>query len=210
MNPKLGSFPVFCELTDGQCEILIQTGQIQTVEFNDTEVAVEGVCCILSGSASVYSSDSGHPFLLRCLEPGDIFGVATLFGSRRSISRIVARGRLQMYVVPPDVIDGLMRNHDAFRHAYLAFLSDRIAFLSQRIACVTAGSAQRKLAAWLLGLSDADEFTLPVRMGDLPGMLDLGRASVYRAFDLLTEKGYLSRAGNRIRILNRQAMQEDI
>ena len=205
----LNAFPVFRELSDSQCEILIGSGQIREAEFTDAEITGECVYCIRSGNAAVYSMDGERPLLLRCLGAGDIFGVATLYATRRKISRITAKGRVRMLAVPPDVIDGLLHSHDAFRHAYLAFLSDRIAFLNQRIACVTAGSAQRKLASWLLGLSDADEFTLPVRMGDLPGMLDLGRASVYRAFDLLTDRGCIRRTGNRIQILDRQAMQRE-
>ncbi len=203
----LGAFPVFRELTDAQCEILMESGRIQKIACDSGIVEGEGVFCILSGNAAVYSADETRPVLLRCLGAGDIFGVATLYAAHGNISRIRAKGKLRMFRIPPDVIDELLRENDNFRRAYLGFLSDRIAFLNRKIACVTAGSAERRLASWLLGLTDADEFTLPVSVSDLSVMLDLGRASLYRAFDLLTEKQYIQKNGNRIRILDREAMQ---
>lgn len=210
---QLNSFPVFRELTDGQCEILAKSGKVQRIACDGGIVEGEGVFCILSGEAAVYSSDETHPILLRCLRAGDIFGVATLYavcgGGSGRISRIRAKGKLRMLRIPPDVIDDLLRESDGFRRAYLGFLSDRIAFLNRKIACVTAGSAERKLASWLLDLTDADEFALPVSVSDLSVMLDLGRASLYRAFDLLSEKQYIQKDGNRIRILDREAMQNN-
>lgn len=207
---QLKLFPVFRELTDWQCEELMESGRIQRIACDSGIVEGEGVFCILSGEAAVYSSDEAHPVLLRCLGKGDIFGVATLYAAGGHISQIRAKRGLRMLLIPPDVIDELLRDSDNFRRAYLGFLSDRIAFLNRRIACVTAGSAERRLASWLLGLTDADEFTLPVSVSDLSVMLDLGRASLYRAFGLLTEKQYIQKNGNRIHILNREAMQNNI
>ena len=207
MEKRLNAFPVFSELSDSACDALTESKQIQKITCDSGVVEGEGVFCILSGEAMVYSTDEAHPILLRCLGAGDIFGVATLYSKGTTVSRIRAKGKLRMLRISPEVIDELIRENDGFRRAYLGFLSDRIAFLNRKIACLTAGSAERRLASWLLGFTDSDEFTLPVSVSDLSVMLDLGRASLYRAFDLLTEKQFIQKEGNRIRILNRTIMQ---
>jgi len=43
-------------------------------------------------------------------------------------------------------------------------------------------------------------------MNSLCELLDIGRASLYRAFDKLTDDGFIIREGDKITIVNRQAM----
>ena len=93
---------------------------------------------------------------------------------------------------------------------YIDFLSDRIRFLNRRIATLTAGSAERRLAAWLDTVmpDSTDRIVLPFPVNRLADTLGLGRASLYRAFDDLTASGYLTRDGKTVILHDRTAMRQ--
>lgn len=205
---RLNEFPIFSVLSDEECRELTKQGKITELSFTGSQcIRDRAVCCVLSGTAAVYSADETHPLLIRYLEPGDIFGVAALYAGATEISRIEAKSDLRLLSVPQPVIHELMTANEAFLTAYLTFLSDRIAFLNGKIACIGAGSAERKLASWLIGHGESDDFDLPVSISDLAKLLDLGRASLYRAFDALSDRGCIVKNGSHITILNRLALQ---
>jgi DNA-binding MarR family transcriptional regulator len=94
---------------------------------------------------------------------------------------------------------------------FLEFLSGKIRFLNRKIVTLTAGSAERRLAYFLdtsipEGKDDTAEIT--VQMNSLCEMLNLGRASLYRAADRLCEEGFIERIGKTIRIINRKGMMD--
>ena len=95
---------------------------------------------------------------------------------------------------------------------YLSFLSNRICYLNKKIVCLTAGSSERRLAYYLdSALSEAEDRgeltdSITVQMNTLCDMLNLGRASLYRAADKLSEDGFIMREGKTIRVLDRSGM----
>ena len=88
----------------------------------------------------------------------------------------------------------LLTGTPAFALNYVAFLSDRIRFLNRRLACLGAGSAARRLAAWLdASIPDgAAEYELPLSLSRLPDALGVSRASLYRALDELEAAGHIA------------------
>ena len=94
---------------------------------------------------------------------------------------------------------------------YLAFLSEKIRYLNRKIVTLTAGSAERRLAYFLdtsIPENAADIPTITVPMNSLAEMLNLGRASLYRAADRLSEEGFIERDGKTIKVINRKGMME--
>ena len=77
---------------------------------------------------------------------------------------------------------------------------NRIWFLSSRISALTAGTAEQKLAVYLLEQGDME-----ISMTDLSQRLNLGRASLYRAAEELEELGAIAREGKRVKVLERDA-----
>lgn len=209
---KLFDFPIFSTLGAESCRRLEEEGKVINRSF-DVQESVTGraVYLVLSGTCAVYSADSSHPVLLRYLHTGDIFGVATVFSEKETISKIEARSRLTLATVSRDVIRELCRENEQFLDAYLAYLSDRIAFLNGKISTIAAGNADRRLASWILSNvdRDSDELVLSVSISDLARLLDLGRASLYRAFDELTRRGHIKKIGNHIVILDKAALKND-
>ncbi len=169
--------------------------------------APEDICVglICSGHAYVYSGDGGRKVLLRVLERGGVYGVASLFSNEPPPTRISAVGECSVIKIPRDAMRGMLYEDRSLLDAYLTFMSERVMFLNRRIACVTGGSAERRLAVYLLTLSEdaaadesgAAEITLPSGLAELSRSLDIGRASLYRALDALEALGAAERLEGR-------------
>ncbi|MFR7473244.1 MAG: Crp/Fnr family transcriptional regulator [Christensenellales bacterium] len=87
---------------------------------------------------------------------------------------------------------------------YLSFLTGRIFYLNRRIDAYTGGSAECRLAMYLLDNQQdgvPPKVTLPFGMNKLAELLGIGRASLYRAMETLEKKGIVAREGKCIAIL---------
>lgn len=165
---------------------------------------------ILLGEASVYSTDTSHPVLLRHLNVGDTFGVSNLFAdSGEFVSTIIAKKASSVIFFSPKAISFLLGESTEFRTNYIAFLSQRICFLNKKISCFTAGSPERRLAVFLCSQSNEQSFSLNVNANSLSEMLDIGRASLYRAFDKLITDGFIVKNGKTITVLDKNALEKN-
>ena len=207
----LKSSPIFCKASEENISSALSGSACFIAEYELGENVAPpkgfGKCVgfIFGGKAKVYSSDGDRNVLLRSMSAGDIFGVASLFGDGGEISTIVAgRGCKVMFIEAISVLHLLEADKD-FMHEYLLFLSDRIRFLNRKITFYTSGSAERRLAYYLSSFN-ASEIEPDIPMNSLCELLDIGRASLYRAFDKLTDDGFIKRDGDTIIIVDRQAM----
>ena len=209
---KLHEFPLFSQLGKAGCERLIAEGKARETTWETGERIEEcALYCVISGTIGVYSTDEERPILLRYLKAGDVFGAANLYASGARLSQLIAESKGKAYVFSPADVDGLLNENKDFLHAYLVFLADRIAFLNKKITYIAAGSAERKLAAWLsTRAAEEEEFDLPVNVSDLAKILDLGRASLYRAFEGLQNRGFIQKEGSHVRILDKKALETEI
>ena len=163
---------------------------------------------ILIGEANVYSADGNRTVMLRSLKEGDTFGVSNLFDENiRFVSLIVARKASSVIFFTPEAIERLLDNSSAFRMSYIKFLSERICFLNKKISCFTAGSPERRLAVFLCSQSSEQTFTVSINANSLSEMLNIGRASLYRAFDKLTADGFIQKNGKSITLIDRTALE---
>lgn len=160
---------------------------------------------LLDGKAEISTADQGKRTLLRFLSVGEPFGVASLFSEEPYVSMIVAKKTCRVFILPEHTIRRLLENEPAFLYRYLEFLSSRIRYLNRKIGYLTAGSTERRLGMYLISQNN-DVFSLPISISDLSELLDVGRASLYRAFDKLEEDGYIQKNGRLIRLINKEAM----
>jgi len=163
---------------------------------------------LTDGQADVYSADSQKKMLLRTLGRGNIVGIANLFSDSPFVSNIVANKPCETLQISKEVYAECLESDYALMYNFLSFLSDKICYLNKKILCLTAGSAERRLAIYLDSLGSEDSFSLPHSMTSLSEMLDLGRASLYRAFDKLQSDGFILRNGKNITLLDRHKMLE--
>ena len=184
------------------------------VDFEDGDVilaqneAARKAGIFLSGRAVVTTADDSKNALLRFFEAGDFFGIANLFTNEDYVSSIRAKKKCRVFFFTEEAIRELLETDKRFLYNYLGFLSGRICYLNCKIRYLTAGSAERRLALYLSSFQK-DTVELDASLSSLSELLDIGRASLYRAFDTLIADGYIEKTGRTIRLLAPDAMIRD-
>lgn len=171
---------------------------------------LDGLAYLHSGTASVLSDTSDKSVLLRNLTSGEVFGASTLYSEVRGYNTVITADTMcTVVIIPAEQVKRIISANPVVAENYIRFLTERICFLNRKISAFTAGSAEAKLAVYLLGLPQNTDGTVTLRtsMSDLADMLNMGRASLYRAFDALTMNGILSREGKKITLLDRNALR---
>ena len=163
----------------------------------------------LSGKAEVYSADKSRSVLLRTFEAGQVVGVANLFSNEDFVSRVIASKKCETLEISSKKYGKILESDPQAMYNYISFLSEKIRYLNRKIICLTAGSAERRLAYFLdtsIPDSKSDTTEITIQMNSLCDMLNLGRASLYRAADRLEEEGFITRNGKTIKVVDRQGM----
>jgi len=169
------------------------------------------LCVLWSGRARVFarSADPAHAALLRTMESGAVFGVHCVFNADMPPqSSIVAEKPCQVLLIPSSCWEKILASHPQTMASYIRFLTQRIEFLNRKVQYLTAGSAERRLALYLLSQIPQDGVAtrLTISAVSLADLLDLGRASLYRAMDKLTSDGFLERDGHDYTLHHRDDM----
>lgn len=162
---------------------------------------------VLSGrlKAVKCAPEGGPAVILNTFQCGGVFGVAGLFnGSDRYVSEIVSVRLSRVLFLPQTLLRELFRREPGLAENYIVFLSDRIRYLNSCIDHFTGGSAESRLAGFLLALGEdgARKLDLPCPLTQLAATLGIGRASLYRAFDALSERGLVRRSGRQVELLD--------
>ncbi len=156
---------------------------------------------IIKGSVSVYGLHKDKPVILNTLKKGQIFGIASLFGGKCGTTEIVAKESCSYAVLTEESVEHLLKNDIYFTKNYISILSEKIRFLNKKISFFTSGSAEKKLANYILSQPWEDNILkLNFSISRLASVLDIGRASLYRALDSLEENCFITRENNVIKI----------
>lgn len=159
---------------------------------------------LLTGEVLVEKNTAdGKRLNMTRLTPGECFGAAAMFTQQqRYASILTAKRPTQILYLPQAVITWAMERSFAITENYITYLSGRVWFLSGRITALTAGTAQQKLAVYLLEQGD-----MAISMTDLSQQLNIGRASLYRAVEELEEAGAILRDGKTVRVLREDVLK---
>lgn len=138
------------------------------------------------------------------LRPGDLFGAAALFAEGEPYeSTLTAHAPCRAVFLPQDLVSGDLAEYPGLARNYILYLSERIHFLSRKLDGLLAPGATEKLARYLLAQTGAGG-VLECPATELARRLDVGRASLYRAFGELEERGAITRAGKYITVHREQ------
>ncbi|MBQ7173241.1 MAG: Crp/Fnr family transcriptional regulator [Clostridia bacterium] len=177
----------------------------EVILASDTREKKAGI--LLDGRARVTTADAERGKILRELSAKDVFGIASLFSDAPYVTNITSLTPTRVLLLPELAVRYFLENDRAFLYNYLGFLSGRIRYLNTKIRFFTAGSAERRLALYLLSFGKSD-VKIDLSLSALADLLDLGRASLYRAFDALEKAGYIKKEGKRISILRADDMRK--
>ena len=211
---KIFRFPIFCGVDTARAFEIFEKHNCRAIDFEEGDLILSqsetsrkaGI--FLLGEAIVTTSDDTKNTLLRFLRTGDFFGIANLFTNEDYVSSIRAKKKSRVFFFTEDAMRELLETDKTFLYNYLGFLSGRICYLNRKIRYLTAGSAERRLALYLSSF-ESETVELDASLSSLSELLDIGRASLYRAFDTLIADGYIAKEGRTIHLLAPDAMTKD-
>ena len=196
---------LFEGLTEREKEKCVQMAQTEEKQYCKGDAiysrhkAQKALALVLEGHVRVFQGR----VVMNDLLAGDVFGVAALFGSGEDYpSTVTAETDCRILFIPQDTVVRWMASVPRVAENYVAFLSNRIRILNQRLSTLTAGQADGKLWRYLLAHRDENGVvTVTDGMSELAERLDMGRSSLYRSLDALTELGRIRRVRKKIYIL---------
>ncbi len=147
--------------------------------------------------------------LVSTLSAGDVFGAAALFTDREDYpTTLTALTDCELLLIPQEGVRRMLRESPGFAEAYVVYLSGRIQFLSSRLDAVSAGSAEGKLAHYLLSAADGAG-RVDGSATQMCQRIGVGRATLYRAFGALERAGAIAREGKSVRILDMKKLEAE-
>lgn len=166
---------------------------------------------VLGGKLRVIKENADkRPIVMSTLQSGSMFGAAALFNSQGEyVTQITAIEHSRILFLPQRLIKRMIEREPEIAENYIRYLSERILFLNRKIYFLTAGTAEQRLASFLLdNLSEGEYSEMPMPMHRLADALNMSRASLYRAFDLLIESGAVLKQGKLVCISNAELLNQ--
>lgn len=209
---KLSKFSLFANASAGAIKLALSADDCEIKVFNSGEVMFGPetnsgyLALILRGKGELFSADPTKDVLLKTLSIGDTFGCDKLFDKDTALStRVVSKGGTRVLFISESSLAEMLENDKNIMYNYIKIVTDRVRFLNEKIMYFTAGSTERRLALYLTSLGKKT-IKMNISMTDLANTLDVGRASLYRAFDKLSDDGYIIRSEKIILIMDRDEL----
>lgn len=161
-----------------------------TVRFSQRALGV-----VLEGKLRARNIIGGKKVPLSEFGVNDIFGIATLFSDEETTSEIIAREDSLVLMAEEEKITELISENAEFALSYAMLLTSKIRFLNKKISGYTSKTANDKL---LLYLANNDGIIRDLNMTKLAKTLGIGRASLYRSIDELSEERKIEKRGKDI------------
>lgn len=164
-----------------------------------------GIGILVYGNALISTSNQNNSPTLRSLSVGDTFGAASLFSKSRDYSTtVISDNASKVVYISKDKVNHLCQSEPNIAMNYIRFLSDRVSFLNTKVSTFSAQTTEAKVAYYIYNASNGEEnsFTLPLTYSQLADDLGIGRASLYRSLDYLSEQQIIERNNKAIRVLS--------
>ncbi len=211
----LSECPIFKNIPeDDLCAIAENYASLSVCEKHDVIFSenkyTRSLVIIIKGSASVTKQSGNSKILMNILKKGDIFGMATLFFEEENyLTQITALEKVTMAVFSKENVQKIFSLYPAVSENYITILSEKIHFLNKKISTYTKSETIQKVASFILQCADDEkkQSVLPYSITNIADALNVGRASVYRAFDTLENDSVIKREGKKIKILDLPALE---
>lgn len=161
---------------------------------------------MLTGRIEVTKPTSSR-FIMSTLTKGSLFGPANLYDEESDyVSVLTALTECRIVFFPRALLETLMHEDYAVAENYIRFLTGRLRFLNEKIQGLVSESADAALAQYLLAnVTSLNGRPLVHPSGSISFLaeeLNIGRASLYRAFDSLENAGLIQKNGKEIEIID--------
>lgn len=144
------------------------------------------------------------------LKSGEFFGAATLYSQKETyVARLTAATETKILFIDKETIGVLMLREEAMSMNFITYLTDTLYYLNAKIDAFTGGTAESRLAAYLMeSFGGYKTMQLKIPYTKLAVSLNIGRASLYRAFDTFIDGGIIEKDGKFIRLLSEEKLKE--
>lgn len=215
--PILRNHPIFYGTDERTVERFFHAEAVRTQCFDSgttvysSEYGQGLVGFVLLGSAHVHAGGTKEPILLRTVGVGDLFGIANLYAETEPFpTKIIACEHCETAFFSGEHFRKFIESDPTALRNFLTLQSKKIIYLNRKILTFTAGSAEKKLAVFLLDHAVNRQVIPPCSMSCLSDMLGMGRASLYRAIDRLEAEGWIERKEKSFVIRNPDALMRFI
>lgn len=160
---------------------------------------------ILSGNAFAVSNNENKVYLTH-FEKNMCFGAAAVFGGDNLyVSTVTAKTDTTVLFISEDELKNLFALYPQTAVNYITFLSQRVRFLNNKLNIISSTRAEDTLLNYLVSIIDQNNCAkIPKNMTLFSKALGLSRATLYRAINLLEEKGYISKENNIIKVIKNE------
>lgn len=189
----IAACPLLKGLNDAILQEIYTLGQLFSYEKDAAIDCLHSICIILSGRACIRrEANNGHFVVLDYVGPSRALGPAQIFIEDAALSQPFALTAMRIFRITKTQTEALLKKHASFQKKYIQFLSERISFLTSKIVSLTGSSIEDRLLYYIQQNAD-DTGRLTVRsFTELAALLNIGRASLYRAIATLTETNVVS------------------
>ncbi len=215
--PKINTHPLFKNTPDGVVAKYLCDENMELVSFAPSQIIIPPdskrvpIFAVMSGTVEILSPAENHKVLLKTMGAGSFFGVANLYALNAEFpSTVRAKKKTKLLIIKPEAFMNMLANEPILMGNYLEFLSKKIIYLNKKIASYTAKNTESRVAYFLCENEVDGVVCTGMSFSDVAVMLDIGRASLYRALDKFEDENLIKRNGKTINILNKENLKNYI
>jgi CRP/FNR family transcriptional regulator, dissimilatory nitrate respiration regulator len=217
MIEAIARIPLFEGLPADQLEdlVMILTDQVfrkGEIIFSEGEEG-NGFYVVIQGRAKVYKlSPDGKEQILHIFGPGEPFGEVPVFTGQKFPAHAEAMEESRVFFFPKHSFVNLIKQNPGLALNMLGILSKRLRRFTALIDDLSLKEVPGRLAAHLLFLSKQKKGSLDLELSitkaQLASLLGTIPETLSRILAKMASQGLIETRGRRIRILNRESLQE--
>ncbi len=217
MIQHIDSIPLFKDLPKNQqedlamiaVESLFSRGEIIFSEGDEGT----GFYVVISGRVKICKlSAEGREQILHIFGPGELFGEVPVFAGQHFPASAETIEESRIFYFPRDSLITLIEKNPSIAMHMLAVLSMRLRRFTRLIDDLSLKEVPGRLAAYLLYLSSqtdsVKDLELTITKGQLASLLGTIPETLSRILTKMSKQGLIESSGNRIKILDRDALEE--
>ena len=215
--PQIEKHPLFKSVDRDTITKHLCDKNIEVIEFSASETIISSECkrvpifAVISGTVEILSPGENRKVLLKTMGAGSFFGVANLYALDTVFpSTVRAKKQTKVLMINPASFTAMLDSEPRLMANYLEFLSKKIIYLNKKISSYTAKNTESKVAYFLCENEIDGVIAADMSISDVAVMLDIGRASLYRAFDKFEAENLINRNGKTITVINKEKLKNYI
>lgn len=166
------------------------------------EKFLKAVGVVIKGSVTAETCEDER-VVMRTLYAGEAFGVCAVFsGEEDFVSNVIAAQDSTIVFLDEVTLLKIFEKFPQTVVEYIGLLSSKIRFLNRKISLLSAKSVTKRIYDYLLTLCNEESVAVLPKMTVVCKTLGIGRSSLYRSLDLLTDKGLIEKSENIVKVID--------